>query len=227
MTKITDEAVETLRAVPYLAKVPESELHWLAARCVWRTTSREGQLFQEGETATALLVIVEGRIKLTRVSRAGREQVLHVEGAGATLGEVPVFDGAGYLATAVALTDVRVLAVAREALFATCERHPSVALAIVAGLAKRLRTFSALIGRLALQDVTARVAQLLLEESAAVGPRESVDIGSREAVAVRLGTVRELVSRSLTRLAAAGLIERAGRRLRVVDRKGLQSLAEE
>lgn len=225
MTKVTHGATDVLAALPYLAGVPPAELRRLATRCAWRAVRRGGAIFREGELALGLFVITEGRVKLARLSPAGREQVLHVEGAGASLGEVPVFDGGGYVATAVALTDARLLFVEREALFALCRRRPDVALGIIAVLARRLRRFAALIEDLALRDVTGRLAAFLLAEAPRAGG--FFEIGTQDEVAARLGTVRELVSRSLTRLTAAGLIARTARRVRVLDPKSVQARADQ
>jgi CRP/FNR family transcriptional regulator, dissimilatory nitrate respiration regulator len=224
MTKVTPPTRQVLAALPYLAAVPPDELRRLADRCVWKSVGRGGVIFREGEAARGLFVIGEGRVKLSRLSPSGREQVLHVEGAGASLGEVPVFDGGGYVATAVALTAARVLFVDRDALFALCRRRPDVALGVIAVLARRLRRFAALIADLALRDVAGRVAAFLLAEAAPAGA--PFEIGTQDEVAARLGTVRELVSRSLARLAEAGLIARAGRRVRVLDADGLRRLAD-
>jgi CRP/FNR family transcriptional regulator len=220
------EIVALLAALPYLADLPAAELARLARRCAWRVVRRGGIVFREGEVARGLFVIGEGRVKLARLSPSGREQVLHVEGAGASLGEVPVFDGAGYVATATALTDARLLFVERAALFALCRRRPDVALGIIAVLARRLRRFAALIEDLALRDVTGRLAGFLLAEASRPGVDGVFEIGTQEQVAARLGTVRELVSRSLVRLARAGLIGRAGRRVRIVDPARLRALAD-
>lgn len=223
--RVTHGALDVLSVLPYLAGVPPTELRRLAARCVWRAVRRGTAIFREGEPARGLFVITEGRVKLARLSPAGREQVLHVEGAGASLGEVPVFDGGGYVATAVALTEARLLFVEREALFALCRRRPDVALGIIAVLARRLRGFAALIEDLALRDVTERLAGFLLAEAPRAGG--FFEIGTQDEVAARLGTVRELVSRSLTRLTAAGLIARTGRRVHVLDTKRLQAVADQ
>jgi CRP/FNR family transcriptional regulator len=224
MTKVTRTTREVLSALPYLASIPPDELRRLERSCVWRSVARSGVIFREGEPARGLFVIGDGRVKLSRLSPAGREQVLHVESAGASLGEVPVFDGGGYVATAVALTDARVLFVDRDALFELCRRRPDVALGVIAVLARRLRRFAALIADLALRDVTERLAGFLLAEAGPAGA--AFEIGTQDEVAARLGTVRELVSRSLARLAGAGLIARAGRRVRVLDAGGLRRLAD-
>jgi CRP/FNR family transcriptional regulator len=77
----------------------------------------------------------EGRVKIFRTGAQGREQVLHVEGPGATLEEVPLFDRAGYVASAAAQTDALLLWLSRREIEALCRRHPEVALAIIATMA--------------------------------------------------------------------------------------------
>ena len=96
---------------------------------------------------------------------------------------------------------------------------------IAMGLARRLRSFSELIGTLSLRTVSAGVAGMLLEAHQASG-HPVVDIGSRDDVAARLGTVREIVSRSLTQLVTAGAITRVGRRVQIADAEQLRAIAE-
>src|SRR5688572_20904546 len=225
MTKVTRATVDALGAIPYFALLPTAALAGLGARCAVRAFERGAVVFDEGAQATGLWVILAGRVKLVRVSAAGREQVLHADGPGATLAEVPVFDGGGYVATAVAIDAVRVLFVPRSAVLEVCRRHGDVALGVIAVLARRVRTFAGLIEDLALRDVTARVAGWLLAE-ARRGGGDTVELpGTREEIGARLGTVRELVSRALGRLRAAGVITVRGRTVRVRDRAQLAAVA--
>jgi len=216
MTKVTDEAIAALGRVPYLRALPPDGIAALAGRCALRDARRGATIFEEGAEATGLWVILAGRVKLVRTSPRGREQVLHVESAGATLAEVALFDGGGYVASAVAAEDSRLLFVPRDALVALCLREPRVALGVIDVLARRLRTFASLIEDLSLRDVTSRLARFLLAESRRTGSRV-VLTGTRDEVAARLGTVRELVSRALSRLGAAGVIEVRGRQIMVKD----------
>jgi CRP-like cAMP-binding protein len=224
MTDVTSTTLAALRAIPYLAGVPEADVMTVARQSTLRRARRGDTIFEEGEAAAGVFVVLEGRVKLVRASAAGREQILHAEGPGATLAEVPAFDGGGYVASAVAEDDARLLFVPRSALLDLCRRRPDVALGVIRVLAGRLRRFAGLIEDLALRDVTARVARLLLEVAARDG--SVVLPGTRDDVASRLGTVRELVSRSLARLIAAGAIERRGRRLRVRDAARLRAAAD-
>jgi CRP-like cAMP-binding protein len=225
MTKVTVDAAASLAAIPYLAPLPARERADLASRCVVKNVAKGKVIFAEGEPATGLWVVLAGRVRLVRISPRGREQALHVESAGATLAEAPIFDGGGYVATALAETEARLLFVPRPVLLDLCRRHPDVALGVIAVLARRVRAFAAVIEDLALRNVTARLARLLLTEVR--GDGNVVDLsGTREQVALRLGTARELVSRSLSELQAAGIVAVRGRRVWLTDERRLAAIAE-
>lgn len=225
MTKVTSEIEAGLSAIPYLAPLPVRERTALASRCLVRGFRRGAVIFEEGVAAAGLWVVLVGRVKLVRVSASGREQVLHAEAPGATLAEVPVFDGGGYVATAVAIDDARLLFVPREAVREVCRRRGDVALGVIAVLARRVRAFAGLIEDLALRDVTARVARFLLDE-ARRGAGDTIELpGTREEIGARLGTVRELVSRALSQLRVSGVIALRGRTVRVLDAVRLAALA--
>ena len=228
MTKVTSriasDVATGLATIPYLASLSARERADLAARCHVKLFGKRATVFTEGEPATGLWVVLAGSVRLVRMSARGREQVLHTESAGATLAEVPLFDGGGYVATAVAADEARLLFVPRQTLLALCRRHPSVALGVIAVLARRVRTFAALIEDLALRDVTARLARFILAEARRAG-RDVVELtGTRDDVAARLGTVRELISRSLAQLRVAGAITVRGRRITVIDERRLIDL---
>lgn len=225
MTKVTVDVAAGLAAIPYLAPLSARERTELASRCLVKSAAKGNAIFAEGEPATGLWVILAGRVRLVRSSPRGREQTLHVESAGATLAEVPLFDGGGYVATALAQTDARLLFLPRPALLDLCRRRPEVALGVIAVLARRVRAFAALIEDLALRNVTARLARLLLTEARQDG--NVVDLsGTREEVALRLGTARELVSRSLSQLRAAGVVVVRGRRVWLTDERRLAAIAD-
>ncbi len=204
----------TLRRVGYFRSVPTPELARLARRCRERALKRGEHAFEEGDACRGLLVVAEGGVEMRQVSSRGREQVLHAEGAGATLGEAPLFDGQGYIASAVAVEPTRLVLVPKEAVLDLCRRHPAVALSMLEALAKRLRRFAGLVEDLAFRQVTERLARHLEASAAASGAYvvsgTVVDLAlTQEQLAARLGTVRELVSRALSQLERAGAIKRS------------------
>jgi len=223
-------AVDVLRRVLYFGSLPSAEIQSLARRCVLRTLERGEPVFREGEPCHALFVIAEGAVEVRQTSPAGREQVLHTEGPGATLGEVPLFDRGGYVASAVAAAPTRVLVLPRSTLLALCRRRPAVALALLESLARRVRRFAELAGDLAFREVTQRVARYLDATAALkVGPRppgtEFELTLTQEQLAARLGTVRELVARALAQLRRSHVVAQRGRRVSVLDPVCLAALA--
>jgi CRP-like cAMP-binding protein len=225
MTKVTPDRIALLRGIQYFRALPSVDLRRLVDCAVVRDVRRGARVFEEGARAEGLVVVMEGRVRLVRRSRGGREQVLHAEGPGATLGEVPLLDGGGYVATAVAAEPSRLLYLPRDVILDTCRRHPDVALGIIHVLARRVRTFAGLVEELSLKNLTTRLAGFLLAESAAANASTFTLAVTRDEIATRLGTVRELVSRSLGRLRAAGVVEVAGRRVTIRDARRLSAIA--
>ena len=226
MTKVTSDREAALAGITYLRALPPADLRRLAAHAVVRDFPRGTLVFEEGAPAHGLFVVIEGRVRLIRRSPGGREQVLHAEGPGATLGEVPLLDGGGYVATAVVAEPARLLYLPGEAMLETCRRHPEVALGIIRVLARRVRTFAGLVEDLSLKNLTTRMAGFLLAESAAAKAQTFELRATRDDIAMQLGTVRELVSRSLARLRAAGIVGVAGRRVTIRDVRRLTDIAE-
>ena len=209
-----DAVLAALRRVGYFRAVTAAELARLARRCRGRVLERGEHAFEAGEACRGLLVIAEGAVEMRQVSARGREQVLHAEGAGATLGEAPLFDGQGYIASAVAVEPTRLVVIPKEAVLDLCRRHPAVALSMLEAMAKRVRRFAGLVEDLAFRQVTERLARRLEASAAAAGvpasPGTIVDLGlTQEQLAAQLGTVRELVSRALAQLERAGAVRRS------------------
>ena len=218
---------EILGRVAYFASLPASELSRLAGRCTVRTLAKGEALFEEGQPCRGLFVIAEGRIEVRQISLRGREQVFHTEGPGAALGEGPLFDEGGYIASAVALAATRALFLPRAEMIAVCRRHPDVALAIAGALARRVRHFADLVSDLAFRPIIERLARHLHAAAARpLTPGARVDLGLTHAqLAARLGTVRELVARALAQLEERGVIARQRSRVTVRDPARLAALA--
>ena len=212
MTQVTLAPAEALAAIPYFAGLPRSELARLVRQGRVRAVALGGRVFDEGAPAEGLWVVLAGRVALVRRSPRGREQVLHT-------------DGEGYVASAVAVDAARVLFLPSAAVLDTCRRHPEVALGILRVLARRVRAFAALVEDLALRDVTGRLAKFLAGELRRSPGGLLVLPGTREEIAARLGTVRELVSRSLSQLERAGVLTVSGRRVSILDGRRLAALA--
>jgi CRP/FNR family transcriptional regulator len=220
------EKILALRATAMFGALDEAELQALAERAIEQRLSRGEVLFVAGERARGIYVIVTGAVRAFRESLEGREQVIHVERAGATIAELPVFDDGPYPSTVAAEEDSVVLFLDRRDVQRLCLEHPKIALAALKVLAGRLRRCAELVEELSLQEVDQRLARLLLVEARARGQRRGRAIEldlvlTNQQIAARIGTVREVVSRALNRLQQNGLIEVDGRRVRVPDEESL------
>lgn len=224
MSKLTPDARAALRRVGYLAALSDKEFRALAERCDVKVLGRRQTLFAEGDMPRGVFLILTGRVRLVRSSSRGREQVLHEEGPGATLGEVPTFDGNGYVGSAVAVEDATLVLVPRDPLLAALSREPRAATEVIRVLAGRVRKFAALAAGLGLRDVIGRLAAFLLEELDRTG-QARIDLPhTRDELAAHLGTVREQASRALSELKRRRLIEVDGRKVRVISPDLLRNL---
>jgi len=226
------DKMAALRRTQMFGELEEPEIRALAERAIERRLASGDLLFVAGEEANGLYVLVEGAVRAFRESVDGREQVIHVERAGATIAEVPVFDEGPYPSTAAAEEASTVLFIDRRDVRRLCLDHPRIALAALKLLAGRLRKCAELVEALSLHEVDQRLARLLLAEALLRGSRKgdgvTLDIVlTNQQIAARIGTVREVVSRALNRLQQNGLIEVEGRRVRIPDEEVLKAYASE
>jgi CRP/FNR family transcriptional regulator, cyclic AMP receptor protein len=223
-----NEALDkTLRKTPLFASLTEKEIEALAGRVTERRFDRGAILFSEGDSCTGLFLVVSGKIRIFKLSSAGREQVLAVEGPGSSFAELPVFDGGNYPATASALEDAEVLFISRKDFQNFCREHPDVGLKVIAVVGARLRRLVGIIEELSFTTVRQRLIALVLRLAKADGApsKEGIRVEltkSHQDLAAELGTVRELVSRNLSRLQAEGFLDVEGRRIVVKDLPGLE-----
>ena len=227
-----EEVAEALRRTALFSELAEEDLRALASRATERRLSRGETLFIGGEPAGGLHVVIQGAVRAYRLSADGREQVIHVERSGATLAEVPVFDGGPYPSSTAADEDSVVLFLPREEVLRLCLERPRIALSALRLLAGRMRKCAALVERLSLRDVDRRVAQLLLEESSDYGQRSASAVSfslalTHTQIASRVVRCREVVSRALSRLQAGGLIQMDGRHVRITNIDALRDYASE
>ena len=223
-----NEVVETiLRKTPLFAGLTDKEMEALAGRVGNRRFERGALLFSEGDPCTGLFLVASGKIRIFKLSPAGREQVLAVEGPGSSFAELPVFDGGNYPASASALEDTEVLFISRKDFQNFCREHPEVALKVIAVVGARLRRLVGIIEDLSFTTVRHRLIALILRLAQANGTasKEGVRVEltkTHQDLAAELGTVRELVSRNLSRLQAEGFLEVDGRKIIIKDLSGLR-----
>lgn len=214
----------------FLAALTDDEEADLRARAVKRHFRRGGTLVHQGEEPGRVLVIENGRAKVTALTEDGRELVIAFAGPGDLLGELSALSGAPRAATVRSLEPLDALAVARGEFEAFLDANPRVALVILRGVIARLREADQRQVEFAAYRTVTRVARRLLElaehhgEDTGAGVRITLPI-SQEELAGWAGGSREAVSKALRELRAVGLIETHRRHITVLDAEQLGQMA--
>ncbi len=227
LTEMSKPAHSILRQTAIFASLTEKELDALARRALTKRFGQGELLFAEGDPCTGLFLVAAGKIRIFKLSASGREQILAIEGPGSSFAELPVFDGGAYPAAASALEDSEVLFISRKDFQDFCREHPDVALKVIAVVGSRLRRLVGIIEELSFTTVRQRLIGLVLRLAQDGGTQSKDGVlveltKSHQELASELGTVRELVSRNLSRLQAEGFLEVEGRRIVLKDVAGLK-----
>ncbi len=212
------EKIKTLRNNSYFDDLPEEVLEHLARHTQLREYERGDVLFWEDDPCAGLHIIESGSIKLYRISPQGRQYIISVLSDGETCNEVPAFDGGLNPVNAEALETCRIWVVNPEILRTLVLSNPEFALKVLDKFGQRLRTLVAKVSEMAFYQVTHRLARLITEL-----PAEGSRLHwTQEQLAAQLGTVREVVARSLKELEKSGAIRIEDRRIHIADNEVLR-----
>jgi CRP-like cAMP-binding protein len=215
-----------LLRIPLFQHLEAGAIRELATRSTLRRFEADEVLWHAGMEPRGFFVIVEGVVRVVRTVH-GRQHVVHVEGVGGTLGDMALFEGKPYPATAIASCRTVCVAVTRDGLLAAVRQDPELAFSLLARLAARVRHVIGRLDGLAARSVQARLAGYLLERRERSGQEVFTLGGSHSTVAEELGTVREVLGRNLRGLRDRGLISMDAKgAIRVVDEDGLRAATE-
>ena len=216
-----------LAKVAIFSGLTENELDFLSQRALPRKFSAGQSVFGEGEPCSGLYVVESGHVRIFKSSANGREQVLSIDGPGSSIAELPVFDGGNYPASGTAIDDATLLFVSKQDFQVLCLAHPQVALKVLRVVGARLRRLVGIIEELS-STVRHRLASFLLRLAHKEGKRTAAGVEialpvSNQELASQIGTVRELVSRNLSRLQSEGILKIDGRTVIVCNLKALEA----
>jgi CRP/FNR family transcriptional regulator, dissimilatory nitrate respiration regulator len=218
---------EILKKVEMFDGLSAAQLSALNKVVLLRRIAAGEVLFLQDDQAAGFYILVDGGLQVYRTGMDGRRQILHVfTKPGDVCGEATVFEGGNYPAAAEAVSSATVLYVPRDAFLRLARAEPDILLAMLAVLCRRLRRFVGLIDDLSLKDVGARLARYLIDRAEEAGNNRIRLAMSKGMLASQLGTIAETVSRTLRKMQEQGLIAVEGREIRILDREGLEVLAE-
>jgi CRP-like cAMP-binding protein len=205
-----------------LAGVAPDTLASLGRECRTRQYRRGQSVFFEGDPSDAVLIVVEGRLKVIASSNEGDEMLLDVAEPGDSVGEVGVLDGQPRSATVDALEDTTVVVVPARALWDCIDQNPSVARAVVHSLGATLRRLTGNASDLVFLDLPRRVAKVLLAEME-TGDSNRVTLGLNQTeVGHRIGGTRQSVNVALRAFVRRGWISVDGSEIVIEDASALR-----
>lgn len=213
--------IEALSHNRYLRGLENEVLTKLAGQTQLLSFENEESIILEGQPGQGLYIVESGRVKIFKGSPSGREMIINVVDAGDSFNEVPVFDQKHNPANVTAVMDTRLWLIDADALRGLIADHPQAAQQIIINLSQNLRMLVGKVAELSFYTVTARLALLLrdLPESQLSG-KGSARL-TQDDLAARVGTVREVVARSLKELERCGVIQVERGKIKILDRDKL------
>lgn len=221
-----DNKLSILFNTPSFKGLSEGQLKQIGGIAVEKKYLKGKIIFTEGDDGTGFYIVAKGRVKVFKVSPEGKEHILHIVTQGETFGQVAVYAGRSFPASAESITKSHLLFIPRIAFVELIADNPSLAMKMLAVLSIRLREFTVQIENLSLKEVPGRLASYLiyLADEQKNGDQISLPI-SKGQLAGLLGTIPETLSRIFTKMNTLNLIEVNGRKIKLIDRTELDDLA--
>ena len=213
-------ARQVVAAAKHYSALPAEIGDALARQMILRTYSAGQIICLEGEPGEYVYIVEKGWVKAVRTATDGREQAAMFLRDGETFGDEAVFGRTAYPVTVVALEKVRAWAIEGSALVELTGRYPALALAYLEHLSARVLYYVQLVEDLGLRSVQARIAHTLLHhaemrDGLLMIPRRSWT--TLDEMAARLGTVRDVLRRSLTSLETEGILRLERSQIIILD----------
>lgn len=224
-----DSILKIIKTTPLFDGLEEEYLNTIASIAQRRACKKGEIIFNEGDQGNGFYIVETGSIKIFKISFGGKEQILHIYGPGKPFGEVPVFIGKNFPASAIALSNSDLIFLPRKDFISLLTENPSLSLNMLAVLSMRLHQFTVMVENLALKEVPARLASYLMvlaeeqNSNLAEQQKNSTNIHgnlsktkktpvvtlpvSKNQLAGLLGTTPETISRVFTKFSTDQMIE--------------------
>jgi CRP-like cAMP-binding protein len=208
------EAIASLRIIPMFSGVSTEILESIASLLIERRFPKHKTIVEEGAPGDYMYIISEGRVKVTKLSGDGREKILELLDVGDFFGEMSLFDDAPRSASVKAMSDVRIMALARNDFLRLLGSSPGLALSVIQELTRRLRQVDEQASSLSFQRVKERTMGLLVrlaKEASSHEGRRKTPVLTHQQIADMIGTSRETVTRAVKGLKDEGWLEQEGK----------------
>ena len=209
------QKMDALRGNQYFDDVSDEILKDIATHTRLGEFQRGDVLFWEGDPCEGLFILQQGSAKIFRLSPQGRQYIVRILQEGDTFAEVPAFDEGTSPVNVEALETCRTWIIDKNKLHTLVMEHPAFAQKVLVNFGRMLRGMVRMVSEMAFYQVTHRLARLIEAEL----PQDKSAAWTQEQLAARLGTVREVVARSIKELERSGAIKIEDRRIQIADRE--------
>lgn len=218
---------EHWQAIPYFSGIGDDGIARIRRVAHLRVYQAGAIIFTEGDPCAGFHVVLDGLVRIYRVSAEGRLHTLSLLGPVATFNEVAAVDGAHNPFNAVAVTNAEVMILSHDCLIGLLASERTLLENYVQQLAHLNREYLERLEDMTFRSIPSRLAKLFMHETTYADQiAETPSRLTQEEIAAILGTTREVVGRALRGLLNAGLLRKEGRKVYIADRGGLEVLAE-
>jgi len=220
--------ISHLKYIPLFSELSDHDLAEITKVAVKQVFRKDNMILIEEEVGSTMFIILEGRVKISRISDEGREVILSILSEGDFFGEMSILDGQARSANVVTLEDSTIMVIHREDFLQMLHDYPQIAINLLKELAHRLRRSDSQIKSLSLQNATGKVASTLLriaDDSGKIhlGQVEISKLPPQQDLANMAGTSRETISRVLKSLAEQGYVRKEGNKIIILDYESFRS----
>ena len=209
------EARKSLRAIPLFREATDEDLDKLALHLIERSFPKDAIIVDEGLTGDYMYVIRSGRVKVTKASDDGREQIMNLFSEGDFFGEMSLLDNQPRSASVATLEPTLLLALSRRDFLELLKNRSTLALCVIQELTRRLRDTGEQASSISFQKVQERTRGLFERIARDEGSADQSRITptlTHQQIADMIGTSRETVTRAVKRLKDDGWLRQQGKR---------------
>jgi len=186
-------------------------------------------IFSEGDSSEWLYIVIEGKVKITKLSQEGKELILEIISPYDFFGGVAVVKGFPYPANAIAMEDVKLIKISKGNLMKILDRFPSVMFCMAQNLGERMKGTHDTLKNIALERVESRIASLLLKLSKKAGRKTPdgilIDLRlTKQDIAEMVGTTVETSIRTMSKFKKSGIVAERSGKILIKDPEGLSSI---
>lgn len=219
-----------LKQIPLFSGLSEVEIKEISSYVERKSFRKKEQIFAEGDPSNWFYILVDGKVKITKLSHEGKEIIIELISPVEFFGGFAVLKGFPYPANAIAMENCSVLKISRRNLMGIIERFPNLMYDITANLGERVREFHDTLKNIALERVESRIASLLLklaEKTGAKAGSGEVEISVRltkQDIAEMVGTTVETSIRVMSKFKKSGIIKDSNGNIIVKNIEALKAI---